>query len=124
MIIEKYRQWRTKRFLQNVKQFAHNHKHYLVIVCDPKDDTMFMSYMDKQVAGVIKDVDGVRREVIKKVLKHSTFESAIDRFLASFMDLLKIDLIYFSDFGKWIDGALFAISKALKEKKYGKEKIS
>lgn len=104
-----------KRKQLDIQEFCHSHRNYLVIVLDPKDDTMFVSYKDKQISGKIKSADGVERRVVKKVLKFSTFESAIDRFIGGIMDVLKLPLKEGSDFYKFIDGALFNIAKALKK---------
>lgn len=113
-LITRFRTWRFKRKMLSIQEFAHTHRNYLVIVADPKDDTLFMSYRDKQVSGKIRSDDGRDHDVVKRVLKHSTFHSAIDRFLASLILRLECPIEWFSDFGKFIDGALFNISKALK----------
>jgi hypothetical protein len=101
----------------DVQRFAHTHKNYLVIVCDPKDDTIFVSYRDKQVAGMIKSMDGKNHKVIKNLIKHSTFDREIDRFLGGIIDVLKTPLKSASDFLKFLDGALFNISQSLKKEK-------
>lgn len=106
-----------KRKMLTVQQFAHKHKGFLVIVCDPRDDTIFVSYRDKQVTGKIKSVDGKNHHVVKRVLKHSYFNTEIDRFLGGLMDALKSPISKASDFYQFIDGALYNITKALKQDK-------
>lgn len=111
-----YKMWSTKRKMLDIQQFAHNHRKYLVIIADPKDDTIFVSFGDQQVTGKIKTADGRNHNVVRRVLKNSGFENTIDFFLVGVMEVLKMKGIeYFSDFGKFIDGALFNISKARKK---------
>lgn len=122
-MINKLKEWFYKRKILNIQQFAHNHRNYLVIVCDPKDDTMFVSYRNKQVSARIKSEDGLNHHVVKGVLKHSIFEREIDRYIGGLVYGLKLPLQYGSDFYKFLDGALFNISKSLKDKKdYAKKK--
>lgn len=108
----------------DVQQFAHHHQNYLVIVCDPRDDNIFVAFRNKQISGRIRSEDGLNHHVVKGVLNHSTFEREIDRFLGGLIYSIKCPLddkkgnLFYS----FIDGALFNISKALKLKKlYGRE---
>lgn len=104
------------RKMLTVQQFAHKHRSYLVIVCDPKDDTIFVSYKDKHISAKIKSVDGKNHHVVKRVLKHSYFKTEIDRFLGGLIDALKCSLPDGINFYQFIDGALYNITKALKRK--------
>ena len=112
--------WFFKRKILNIQQFAHEHRNYLVIVCDPKDDTMFISFRDKQVTGRIRSADGLDHHVVRGVLKHSIFEREVDRFIGALMDILKTSLSWGNCFYQFVDGALFQISKSLKLKKDNK----
>lgn len=111
-----------RRRLMDIQTFAHHHRRYLVIIADPKDDTLFMAFRDKQVATKIKSADGKKYNVIQQVLRHSTFESSIDRFLAALIDAFQTPIAHFSEFGKWIDGALFNISRAI-QKRQGEKSV-
>lgn len=115
-MIDMIKTWLAERKMLNVQEFAHRHKNYLVIVCDPKDDTIFVAYKDKEIAGRIKSADGVEYNVVKNVLKHSTFERTIDQFLGGIIETMKIPITkqQVSDFLKFIDGAIFRITKSLK----------
>lgn len=104
-----------------IQQFAHQHKNYLVIIADPKDDNIFVSYKDKQVSGKISSADGLHHEVVRRVLAHSSFNSAIDRFLGGIIDVLKCPIEWGSDFYKFIDGALFNISQAFSKYQVDKD---
>jgi hypothetical protein len=116
-MINKLRELFFKRKMLNVQQFAHAHRDFLVIVCDPRDDTMFMSYRDKQVTGKIRSNDGINHRVVKNVLKHSTFDREIDRLLGGIIDVLRCPLNIGNHFYSFIDGALFNITKSIKKEK-------
>lgn len=125
------KEWFYTRKLLSIQEFAHHHKNYLVIVCDPKDDTMFMSFRDKNVCGKIKSQDGIDHRVVKNVLKHSTFEREVDRILGGIVDALTVKADrcreckqvihtpsqWANSFYSFIDGALFNISRALRKNK-------
>lgn len=117
-MIKKLKIWFYKRKIMDVQRFAHSHKNYLVIVCDPKDDTMFMSYRGKQISSQIKCMDGKNHHVLKNLLKDSTFEREIDRFIGGITDALKAPMKgLHNTFYSWLDGGLFNIAKALKKTK-------
>ncbi len=116
-MLDKLKKWFYTRKMLNIQQFAHHHRNYLVIVCDPRDDTMFISYRDKQVGGRIKSEDGLNHKVVKNVLKHSTFEREIDRLIGAIVNSMKLPLEWGSDFFKFLDGAIYNISKILKIEK-------
>ncbi len=120
-LIQTIKDWNLRRKMLNIQQFAHAHRHFLVIIADPKDDTIFVSYRDKQLSGKISSADGQGHEVVKRLLKHSTFHSSIDRFLASLVDVLKCSVEKGSDFYKFIDGAVFSISQALSKRPEDKD---
>lgn len=101
-----------------LRDFAHANKDLLIIVCDPKSDNMMVAYKDKIVTGVIKSVQGKKQHVVKNVLYQGGFEKHIDGFLGSLVEILKVNLKAGGHFFKFIDGALFNLSKALhKDKK-------
>jgi hypothetical protein len=82
----------NKRKILDVQQFAHTHRNYLVMVFDPKDDTMFCSFRDKQISAKIKSADGFDHHVVKNVLKLSTFDREVDRLVGSILDTLKFPI--------------------------------
>lgn len=116
-MIEEIKRWFYTRKMLNIQQFCHNHRNYLVIVCDPKDDTLFISFRDKQVSGRVKSADGKNHKVVKNMLKHSTFDREIDRFFGGIIDAMQLPLQWGDHFFKFLDGALFQISKSLKKEK-------
>lgn len=111
---EKFEMWTTNRKTLNVQRFAHANRSLLVIVCDPQDDTMFVSFGDKQISVKIRSADGLEHNVVKGVLTHSTFAEQIDRFLGTLIDVFRIPVDVGTTFYSFIDGALFNISKVLK----------
>lgn len=117
-MIDQVKSWLRRRKMLTVQDFAHQHKNYLVIVCDPKDDTIFVSYRDRQIAGRIQSEDGVEYNVVKNVLRHSKFEGTIDRFMGGLIFALGIPLKnpFVNEFLSFLDGALFRITKSLKFK--------
>ena len=130
-MIHRIKSWLHKDQALNIEQFAHAHRGFLVIVCDPKDDTMFMAYRDKIVSGRIKSMDGFDHRVVKNVLKVSTFEREIDRLIGAVIDMLSIradrcteckQVIHplskwVNSFYSFIDGGLFNITAALRKQK-------
>lgn len=106
--------WKKK--MLNVQDFAHANRKLLVIVADPQDDTLFVSYNDKQVTGKIKSIDGLEYNVVKNLLKNSTFERSRERFIGALVDVIKtpITVQQISDFYKFISDAVWKITKSLK----------
>lgn len=124
-MFKKYFERLKRKRMLDVQSFAHANRSMFVIVCDPRDDTMFVSYRDKQVAGRISSMDGKNHKVVKNMLKHSTFEREIDRFIGSLIDVLKCPIKEGNPFYQFIDGATFAIANALnrnKKQSYAKSK--
>lgn len=116
-MIERIKAWYHTRNVLNVQEFAQRHRNFLVIVCDPRDDTMFMSYRGKQISAKIKSQDGIDHKVLKNVLKYSTFEREIDRFLGGVLDALKSPMVGISNtFYAFLDGGVHAIALALRKK--------
>ena len=116
-MLDKILGWVLKKKMLSIQEFAQANRSYLVMVCDPLDDTVFMSYQGKQVAGRLRSEDGKHGEVLKGVLKHSTFEKEIDRFLGGIINLLQLSVMKGNQFYQFIDGALFNIARAAQKKK-------
>lgn len=112
----------TRRML-NIQDFAHANKNLLVIVADPQDDTIFVSFKDKQVAGKIKSADGIDYQVVKRLMRGSSFESNIERFIGALIDIIRTPLTtqQVSDFYKMVGDSIYVITQSL-YKKYGKTK--
>lgn len=110
-----YNTTRKHRQSRSVSDFAHKHKHLVVIVLDPEDDTMFMAYRDQQVYNKIKSADGVNHKVVKSVMKASKFKSHIDYLLVAFVEFFKVPLTNpaMQHFVKWLDAATYSISQRL-----------
>lgn len=116
-MIKKIKQWFYERKMIDVQTFAQKHRSMLVIVLDPRDDTAFISHRGKQVCGKFKSLDGKNHHVVKNVLKHSVFEREFDRLVGGLMEMMKLPLEHGAPFFQFLDGALYNISKALKQKK-------
>ncbi len=121
-----YKAWKTSRLMKerlSVSEFAHKHKHLVVIILDPEEDTMFMAYHDKQVLNKIKTADGQNHRIVKGVMKAGQFKSKIDFFLVAILEILKVPLTnpYMQHFIKWLDGAVFSIGQALRKDKHNEE---
>lgn len=119
-----YRTWRAKKRRLAVSEFAHKHKHLLIIVLDPVTDELYMSYRDHQVLNKIKTVDGKNHHIVKRVLKASQFRSRIDQLIVALVEALKtpLNIPEVNHFIKWIDGALFNIVSDVQEDEK-KEKV-
>ena len=95
-----------------VKEFMHANKDLLVIVCDPKDDSVFVSYKDKVAGGKIVSLKGDKPNLVKNVLKSAGFERHIDDFLISLAEAIGVKkFIHANSLMHFIDGALYNISK-------------
>lgn len=143
-MIKRLQERLNTRKMLNIQEFANRHKNFLVMVCDPRDDTMFMAHRGKQVTGRVSSADGQEHHVVKNVLKHSKFEGELSRLIGTIMDALKTPLavrhcakcdtpnhkgnfcaecgtelqkaVYIpgNTFYSFIDGALYRITKAIK----------
>lgn len=97
---------RKLKIAHRVGQFMHDNPDLLVIVCDPKTDSIMTGYQNLITATAIKpDVHNrkTRSKVIKEVLSMSRIDHAVDRFLLQ------------------IDGAVWNIAKARRDKRAGKQ---
>lgn len=112
-----------KRQKHTIPDFLHANKDLLVFVCDPKTDNIIVAYKDAMVSGQLKSADGKRLRVVKGVLTHSIFDKHIDGFLGGVSELIKLKIMdkAGNQFFKFIDGALFNVSKRLRENK--REKV-
>ncbi len=107
-----------KKQMLTIQEFAHLHRKFLVIVVDPRDDMMFMAYRDKQVTGKLKSSDGVDHKIMKRLLKHSTFEHEISRFIGAIVFSLKASIVgWNAAFYQFLGDALLSITKSLKDEK-------
>jgi hypothetical protein len=112
---------RDPRNLYTIKQFAHAHKDFLIIVCDPKSDRIFATYRDRFVNGKIKSTDGKKTKVVKGVLKYSRFDHHIDSFIASIAETLNLNLLKGNQLYQLLDGFLYNIAKSLRKKRAQRE---
>jgi hypothetical protein len=114
--------WKLKEAKQlEVQKFAQAHKDLLIIVLNPKDDKLFMAHGGLQILSQVKSASGKNEHLVKNLLKHSRFESNIDKFITILADSLQLPLRKANSFYQWIDGALFNLTKALKHKRDGKK---
>lgn len=102
-----------KKQRYEVGEFAHANSNLLVIVMDPKDDSIFCAYNNRVAGGRIKMPDGKQSHVVRDLLKQSRFASNIDGTLMSIMDTLQLRRLSWSvnNVLQFIDGALWNISR-------------
>lgn len=102
-----------------VGEFAHQNKHLIVIVADPKDDTIFVAYNDSFVSGRIRGMEGDKVHILRDLMASARlFDSEIDRFLMGLVEVLKIRRLSVgvNNFLQYLDGALYNISRRHREK--------
>lgn len=107
---------RKKKLGMSVPEFVSANKDLLIIVADPKTDSIYVAYNNKIVAGNIKSADGKKLHVVRSVLKDSLFQKNIDLFIASIVDTIKLPLRKGNQFFMFLDGAIFNIAKSLAKK--------
>lgn len=102
-----------------VGEFAHANSNLLIIVMDPKDDTIFVAHKNRVAGGRIKAPDGSKSFVIQDLLKNSRFDKTIDGVLMGIMEVLQIKRMQraTNTVMQFLDGALFNIAKRHKFKK-------
>lgn len=100
----------------SVPEFVSANKDLLIIVADPKTDSIYVAYNNKIVAGNIKSADGKKLHLVRGVLKDSLFRKNIDLFIASIVDTIKLPLRKGNQFFMFLDGAIFNIAKSLAKK--------
>jgi hypothetical protein len=97
-----------------IKEFLHQHlSDKLVIILDPKDDSLYMKYGKNYVLTHIKSADGKDYRVVKNVLRHSRFKSHIDRLIGGMAEAMQLPIKHGNQFYHWLDGSLFNISKQI-----------
>jgi hypothetical protein len=115
---------RTKRsdeISMAAADFAHAHKHLLVIVADPVEDTLFAAYNDSQMFGTIRNTTGTKARVVKQMLYQSKlrgelsdftgFKLLADMFLSSLAEFLWVRMHKVPEFFKWISDACWYLPK-------------
>jgi hypothetical protein len=96
-----------------IADFAHAHKDLLVIVAFPHDDQIFIGHNDKHVFGRIKTVEGSKAHIVRDLLRASTFDREIDRFVVALMEAMRVRRMTaaVNNFLQFIDGALYNIAR-------------
>lgn len=96
-----------------VGEFAHAQPDMIIIVADPKDDTIFVAYNNKFVSGRIRSAEGNKIHIVNDVLKQSTFNGGIDKFIMALVDIMKIKKLTsgVNNFLQFIDGSLYNLSQ-------------
>ena len=120
-LLAAWKEYRIRRFMVSVGAFAHANPNLLLILGDPKDNTLYISYKDKHCGGIISSEDGKDYKVVENVLKASKFDKQgmSDRFLVALATEMQVAFAnpYFQELAKFVDGALYNITKQLKFKK-------
>ena len=99
-------------------EFAANNPDLVVIVLNPKDDTVFVGLRNKVVYSKIKNATGKKQRVIRSLLWESQFKDSMDGIVVALVDVFKVPLRLpaFNQVAQVLDGALFNISKSLRKK--------
>lgn len=112
-----------RRFFQKkvdpleVGEFANRHRNLLVIVADPKDDTIFVTHKGKYVGGKLRATDGSCDHIIRDMLKESTFHMRIDHFLIGVAEKMGLKKLAFANnFLQFVDGAVFNLATKHRKK--------
>lgn len=110
---------RDERLMFTVPEFTRANKDLLIIVADPKNDRMFVSYKDKFVNAKIKSPTGKNTHVVRDVLKYSRFNESIDQYMTALVEALQLPIWKgkSNQFYQFIDGAVYNIAKALRKTK-------
>lgn len=108
---------RNARVAFTLQEFMHVHKDLLIVAADPRTDEMVVGFGDALVRGKIKSATGKKVRVVKGLLIESQFEGATDGIIVALLDTMKVSLRLpaFNQFSQVLDGALFKISKNLRE---------
>jgi hypothetical protein len=108
---------REKKLSKAIPEFMHDNKDLLIIIGDPKTDTLYASYKDITVAGKIKTADGKKIRVIKEVLSASTFHERTDQFITGLMEVMQLPIKAGNQFFQFVDGAIYNIAHAIQQRK-------
>jgi hypothetical protein len=98
---------RQDRLQTTLGDFAHENKDLLIIIADPHTDFLFAGYNDKLIFTQIKNNQGKSIKVVRDLIKHTKFNTRIDQFIGSIVELLHLPLKYGNHFFQFIDGALY-----------------
>lgn len=103
---------KRKKQKYEINEFMHRNKNLLIIVADPKDDTVFVGYKDKRTGGKIVSMKGDKPNLVKNVLKSAGFDRHIDDFLIGLAEAIGVKkLVHANNFLQYLDGALFNLAK-------------
>lgn len=112
--------FRGKKREKQIGEFLIDNKRLLIIVADPQTDKLIMGYKGKVVVSQIKNVDGKKGHIVRKMLKHSQFKHNIDQFLQGLSSAMKLKILENlenNQFFHWVDGSVYNIGKALSQMK-------
>lgn len=111
-----FKEKKSKREIA-IKDLLHTHlSDKLVIILDPKDDSLYMKYGKQFVLTKLKSADGKSYHVVRNVLRYSRFANHIDRLIGGLAETMRLSLKHGNQFYHWLDGSLFNISKQLSNK--------
>jgi len=97
-----------------IKDFLHKHlSDKLLIIADPKDDSIYIKYGKAYVLTNLKSMDGKTHKVVKHCLKHSRFKSNIDKLLIGLAEAMQLSIPDGNELWKVIDGAVYNIARKL-----------
>lgn len=97
-----------------IKDFLHEHlSDKLLIIADPKDDSVYVKYGKAYVLTNLKSMDGKNHKVIKHCLKHSRFKSNIDKLLVGLAEAMQLSIPDGNELWKIIDASCYNIANKL-----------
>lgn len=101
-----------------VGEFAANNPDLVVMVLNPKDDSVFVGFKNKVVYGKIKSAEGKKVRVVKALMYESQFKDSMDGVLVALVDIFKVGIRMpaFNQVAQVLDGALYNISKSLRKR--------
>lgn len=99
-------------------EYAAENPDVVVMVLNPKDDSVFVGFKGKVVYGKIKSAEGKKTKVVRSLLWESQFKDSMDGILVSLVDIFKVPLRLpaFNQVAQVLDGALYNISKSLRKR--------
>lgn len=114
-LVEPFRKKAREKY---IGEFLLDNKRLLIIVADPQTDKLIMGYKGKIVVSKIKNQDGKKGHIVRKMLKHSQFKNNIDQFLQGISDAMQLRImqnVQNNQFFHWLDGAIFNIANSFKK---------
>ena len=110
---------RPQRIHNRLERITRGNEDLLIILADPKTDTLVAAYKGKFVMDKIVSTEGKELNVVKKVLKHSLFKKNIETFVAKLCSVIqyKQKSIDADQFFMWIASKIEDLVSVLQKEK-------